>query len=131
MYTNIIPILRCPHCGAELELVESRTEDGIKEAARVLKPGAPLVNSAVYMDETADGAQGVIRFLGENGMAGAEKMFIRRELLAVYGRYFPTVQEKIICEGTAEGAEADPGQEQRAGDHGHRQGRDLRQGHRP
>ena len=107
MYTNIIPILRCPHCGAELELVESRTEDGIKEAARVLKPGAPLVNSAVYMDETADGAQEVIRFLRENDMAGAERMFIRRELLSIHGRYFPTVQEKIICEGTAEGAEAD------------------------
>ena len=26
MYTNIMPILRCPHCGTGFELVESQIE---------------------------------------------------------------------------------------------------------
>ena len=82
-------------------------EDGIKDAARVLKPGAPLINSTVYMDENAEGAQRVIRFLKENDMAGAEKMFIRRELLAIHKKYFKTVREKIVYEGIAENVEVD------------------------
>lgn len=82
-------------------------EDGIKEAARVLKPGAPLINSTVYMDENAEGAQHVIRFLKENDMAGAEKMFIRRELLTIHKKYFKTVHEKIVYEGIAENVEVD------------------------
>lgn len=82
-------------------------EDGIKDAARVLKPGAPLIDSTVYMDENAEGAQRVIRFLKENDMAGAEKMFIRREQLAIHRKYFKTVHEKIVYEGIAENVEVD------------------------
>lgn len=82
-------------------------EDGIKDAARVLKSGAPLINSAVYMDENAAGAQRAAEFLKDNGMAGAEKMFIRRELLAIHRKYFKIVHEKIVYEGIAENAEAD------------------------
>ncbi len=82
-------------------------EDGIKDAARVLKPGAPLINSTVYMDENAPGAQRVIRFLKDNDMACAEKMFIRRELLAMHRKYFMTVREKIVYEGIAENVEVD------------------------
>lgn len=82
-------------------------EDGIKDAARVLKAGAPLINSSVYMNENADGAQRVVRFLKENDMVGAEKMFIRKELLAIHKKYFKTIHEKIICEGIAETVEGD------------------------
>lgn len=82
-------------------------EDGIKDAARVLKIGAPLINSTVYMNENADGAQRVVRFCKENDMVGAEKMFIRKELLAIHKKYFKTIHEKIICEGIAENVEGD------------------------
>ena len=82
-------------------------EDGIKDAARVLKPGAPLINSTVYMNENAEGAQRVARFLKENDMAGAEKMFIRKELLAIHKKYFTTIHEKIVYEGIAENVEVD------------------------
>lgn len=82
-------------------------EDGIKDASRVLKSGAPLIDSAVYMDENAAGAQRAAGFLKDNGMAGAEKMFIRRELLAIHRKYFKTVHEKIVYEGIAENTEAD------------------------
>ena len=27
MYTNILTVLRCPHCGAEFQLMESKRED--------------------------------------------------------------------------------------------------------
>ena len=82
-------------------------EDGIKDAARVLKTGAPLINSTVYMNENADGAQRVTRFLKENDMAGAEKMFIRNELITIHKKYFKTIREKIIFEGIAENVEVD------------------------
>lgn len=82
-------------------------EDGIKDAARVLKAGAPLINSTVYMNKNADGAQRVTRFLKENNMAGAEKMFIRNELITIHKKYFKTIREKVIYEGIAENVEVD------------------------
>lgn len=82
-------------------------EDGIKDAARVLKIGAPLINSTVYMNENADGAQRVIRFCKENDMVGAEKMFIREKLLEIHRKYFKTIREKIIYEGIADTVEGD------------------------
>lgn len=82
-------------------------EDGIKDAARVLKTGAPLINSSVYMNENADGAQRVVSYFRENDMVGAEKMFIRKELLAIHKKYFKTIHEKIIYEGIAESIEVD------------------------
>lgn len=82
-------------------------EDGIGEAARVLKSGAPLINSAVYIDKNAQGAKKAAAYLAEIGMAGAEKIYIRDELLALHKKYFDTVHEKIIYEGIAEKAEGD------------------------
>ena len=82
-------------------------EDGIREAARVLKNGAPLINSAVYMDKDADGAKKAAAYLAEIGMAGAEKIYIRDELTAIHKKYFDNVREKIIYEGIAEKAEGD------------------------
>lgn len=82
-------------------------EDGIREAARVLKSGAPLVNSAVYMNKEAEGAKKTAEYLAEIGMADAEKIFIREDLLAIHRKYFDTVCEKVIYEGIAEKAEGD------------------------
>lgn len=82
-------------------------EDGIKDAARVLKTGALLINSSVYMKENADGAQRVASYFRENDMVGAEKMFIREELLAIHKKYFKNIHEKIIYEGIAETVEID------------------------
>lgn len=82
-------------------------ENGIQEAARVLKDNAPLINSSVYMDENADGAKRVAKYLAENHMEGAEKIYIRSELLAMHKKYFKTVQEKIIYEGIAEAVDGD------------------------
>ena len=82
-------------------------EKGIREAARVLKDDAPLINSSVYMDENAEGAKRAAKFLAENHMEGGEKTYIRNELLAIHKAYFSTVREKIIYEGIAESVEGD------------------------
>lgn len=82
-------------------------EKGIRDAARVLKDNAPLINSSVYMDENAEGAKRAAKFLAENHMEGGEKTYIRNELLAIHKAYFSTVREKIIYEGIAEGVEGD------------------------
>ena len=82
-------------------------ENGIRDTARVLKEHAPLINSTVYMDENADGAKKVAEYLMENHMEGAEKIYIRNELLAIHKKYFQTVREKIIYEGIAETVEED------------------------
>lgn len=82
-------------------------EKGIRDAARVLKDDAPLINSSVYMDENAEGAKRMAKSLAENHMEGAEKIFIRNELLAIHKAYFRTVREKIVYEGIAEAVEGD------------------------
>lgn len=82
-------------------------ESGIRDTARVLKDNAPLINSAVYIDENAEGTKKAARYLAENHMEGAEKVFLRKELLAIHKKYFRTVREKIITEGIAEPAEGD------------------------
>lgn len=82
-------------------------ENGIRDAARVLKTNAPLINSCVYMDENAEGAKKAARYLSENHMEGAEKIYIRNALLEIHKKYFRTVREKVIYEGTAEVAEGD------------------------
>lgn len=82
-------------------------ENGIQDAARVLKDNAPLINSSVYMDENADGAKRAAKYLAENHMEGAEKIYIRSELLAMHKKYFKTVREKIIYEGIAEAVDGD------------------------
>ena len=82
-------------------------ENGIQDVARVLKDNAPLINSSVYMDENADGAKRVAKYLAENHMEGAEKIYIRSELLAIHKKYFKTVREKIIYEGIAEAVDVD------------------------
>ena len=82
-------------------------EKGIRDAARVLKDDAPLINSSVYMDENAEGAKRAAKFLAENHMEGGEKTYIRNELLAIHKAYFSTVHEKIIYEGIAEDVEGD------------------------
>lgn len=82
-------------------------ENGIRDAARVLKEGRPLINSLVYMDRNAEGAKRVAAYLAENHMEGAEKIYLRDELLAVHKKHFPTVREKIVYEGIAEGIEDD------------------------
>lgn len=82
-------------------------ENGIQDAARVLKDNAPLINSSVYMDENADGAKRTAKCLAENHMEGAEKIYIRSELLAIHKKYFRTVREKIIYEGIAEAVDDD------------------------
>ncbi len=82
-------------------------ENGIRDTARVLKDHAPLINSSVYMDENADGAKKVARYLSENHMEDARKTYIRDELLAIHKKYFRTVHEKIIYEGIAETVEGD------------------------
>ena len=82
-------------------------EKGIREAARVLKDGAPLINSPVYMEKNAEGARKAARYFAENQMEGAEKIFLREELLTVHRKYFSSVREEIIYEGIAEGVECD------------------------
>ncbi len=82
-------------------------ENGIQDAARVLKDNSPLINSSVYMDENADGAKRAAKYLAENHMKGAEKIYIRNELLAIHKKYFKTVREKIIYEGIAEAVDGD------------------------
>ena len=82
-------------------------ENGIRDTARVLKEHAPLINSTVYMDENADGAKKVAEYLMENHIEGAEKIYIRNELLAIHKKYFQTMREKIIYEGIAETVEED------------------------
>ncbi len=80
---------------------------GIREAARGLKDGAPLINSPVYMEKNAEGARKAARYFAENQMEGAEKIFLREELLTVHRKYFSSVREEIIYEGIAEGVECD------------------------
>ncbi|HBA48720.1 MAG TPA: hypothetical protein DCZ91_13165 [Lachnospiraceae bacterium] len=82
-------------------------ESGIRDTARVLKANAPLINSAVYMDENAEGAKKTAHFFAENHMEGAEKIYLRNELLAIHKKYFNTVRERIIYEGIAEAVEGD------------------------
>lgn len=82
-------------------------ENGIRDTARVLKDHAPLINSLIYMDENADGAKKVARYLSENHMEDAQKIYIRDELLAIHTKYFRNVHEKNIYEGIAEGVEGD------------------------
>lgn len=82
-------------------------ENGIRDTAHVLKEHAPLINSTVYMDENADGAKKVAEYLMENHIEGAEKIYIRNELLAIHKKYFQTMREKIIYEGIAETVEED------------------------
>ena len=82
-------------------------ENGIREAARVLKDGAPLINSPVYMEKNAEGARKAARYFAENQMEGAENIFLREELLTVHRKYFSSVREEIIYEGIAEGVECD------------------------
>ena len=59
------------------------------------------------MDENADGAKRVTKYLAENHMEGSEKIFIRNELLEIHKKYFKTVREKVIYEGIAEAVEGD------------------------
>lgn len=82
-------------------------ESGIRDTARVLKANAPLINSTVYMDENAEGAKRTARFFAENHMEGAEKIYLRNELLTIHKKYFSTVRERIIYEGIAEAVEDD------------------------
>ena len=82
-------------------------ESGIRDTARVLKANAPLINSSVYMDENAEGAKKAARYFAENHMEGAEKIYLRNELLAIHKKYFSTVRERIIYEGIAEAVEGD------------------------
>ena len=43
MYINILPLLRCPHCGAKLELAESKKEDEeIVEGKVLCEKGHPF-----------------------------------------------------------------------------------------
>lgn len=97
--------MACTYAG--LTNMADLMEKGIRDAARVLKDDAPLINSSVYMDENAEGAKRAAKFLAENHMEGAEKIFIRNELLAIHKAYFSTVREKIIYEGIAEAVEGD------------------------
>ena len=82
-------------------------ENGIREAARVLKDRAPLINSLVYMDRNAEGTKRVTQYIADNHMEGAEKIYLRDELLTIHKKYFRIVCEKIISEGIAEGLEGD------------------------
>lgn len=82
-------------------------EKGIRDAARVLKDNAPLINSSVYIDENAEGTKRVAEYLVKNHVEDAEKTFLRKELLAIHKKYFQTVREKIITEGIAEPVEGD------------------------
>lgn len=61
----------------------------------------------IYMDENADGAKKVARYLTENHMKDAQKIYTRDELLTIHTKYFRTIHEKNIYEGIAESVEGD------------------------
>ena len=82
-------------------------EKGIGEAARVLKPGASLINACIYMDSNTPGFKNVSKVLRENGSAEAEKILIKEELLDIHKKYFTSLEEKIMYDGIAENSPND------------------------
>lgn len=75
---------------------------GIEGSARVLRPGAQLIDSCIYMDKEAAGYQHAAEIFMENGDAGAEQFFLKENLLPIHRKYFSSVTERIVYEGIAE-----------------------------
>lgn len=66
-------------------------EEGIKEAARVT--GWKLMNAFVLIKEDSEGFRDVQTFCRENGMEGAERMFLPGDLGALHSECF----EEVCC----------------------------------
>lgn len=82
-------------------------ENGIAEAARVLKPGRCLIDSVMYMEEASDGYREVREILSGNGMETVADHLLRDRLLDLYSRYFGAVSDRTVYEGIGEKAEGD------------------------
>ena len=77
-------------------------ESGIKDAARVLKPNAKLINSCIYLHEDTLGFQNLKQFFSENGIAGAETFLLEQGVRDIHKKYFSDISNQIVYEGIAE-----------------------------
>lgn len=67
------------------------TEEGVREAARVA--GWKLMNSFVLIKEDSEGFRDVAEFCRENGLEGAERMFLPGDVGALHSECF----EEVCC----------------------------------
>lgn len=82
-------------------------EQGIEEAARVLKENCKLINSVMYIDESSKEYQEVQEILKSNDMEVMAKHLLKEELFKLHYKYFSEVTDRIVYEGIGEKFEGD------------------------
>lgn len=82
-------------------------EKGIIEAARVLKPACPLINSVVYMKQDSEGYKELKKIFEENDMACMAHYILRERLFEIHQKNFKKVSDRITYEGIGEAFEGD------------------------
>ncbi len=82
-------------------------EEGLKDCARVLRPGSSLIDSLVYVKEGTAGYENVVKVMEENDLAGCEKIPLQIYQQELHKKYFINIEEKMYNEGIAESEEGD------------------------
>lgn len=82
-------------------------EAGVKEASRVIKIGAPFINSLIYMKKGTPGFLELEKIFASNELTGMEKYINREDLLELHQKYYTSIIDEISFEGIAEDEEED------------------------
>lgn len=73
-------------------------EAGIKEAARVTNKNGKFLNAYLVIKEDSEGFRVMKKLCEENGMAGAERACLDKEMQELHKKYFPEVLTHVIIE---------------------------------
>jgi len=84
-------------CG--IENMVGIVEAGIKEAARVTNNKGKLLNAYIVVKEDSEGFRVMKKLCEENGMVGAERACLHKEMQKLHSKYFSEVVTHVIVEG--------------------------------
>lgn len=74
-------------------------DQGIQEAARILKSGGKLLNALIVIHEHSRGFAALQQFCQENEADGAQQAYVLSTLQAMHQAAFPTVACQVVYEG--------------------------------
>jgi len=73
-------------------------EEGVKEAARITGKNGKFLNAYLVIKEDSEGFCVMKKLCEENGMAGAERACLDKEMQELHSKYFPEVVTHVIVE---------------------------------